>query len=192
MIFDFCSYGNENYYDTVIKAIPSFFQYYDPLFAPQKTIITMDYPTIYPIQNQKGIDAIATYVEYICYEQRFMNALPQEYICDVLYNYQANYRKQFYNICRIVLRHILGHMMIGKKLGEQITENDYDTLKSMILKNDKHWLASKLSDCLDELMLKKYGNDRELKDYLQYDLKDFTVEIQNAALNNALRRVIVL
>lgn len=45
MIEKFDSYGNENYFDTVAKAIPGFFKYYDAKFSPQSTIITMDYPT---------------------------------------------------------------------------------------------------------------------------------------------------
>ena len=41
MIEKFDSYGNENYFDTVAKAIPGFFKYYDAKFSPQSTIITM-------------------------------------------------------------------------------------------------------------------------------------------------------
>ena len=39
----------------------------------------MDYPTIRPIADETGINAVAKYVEYISYEQRFLRALPQEY-----------------------------------------------------------------------------------------------------------------
>ncbi len=192
MIADFYDYGNENYRDTVIKAIAGFFQYYDPVFAPQETIISMDYPTIYPIENLKGIDAIATYIEYIGFEQRFLNALPQGYIYGVLYNYQTNYRKQFYNICRIIFRHILGHMLIGKRLGESVSQEDYEILTSLILKNDKDCLETMLLKYLNILILGQYDNDDALKNYLQYDIKDFIVEAKNAASNNTLKRVIVL
>ena len=40
----FDGYNNRNYKDTVEKAIPGFFKYYDPKFAPMDNIITMDYP----------------------------------------------------------------------------------------------------------------------------------------------------
>lgn len=56
MVISFCAYGNENYHDTVIKALPGFFRYYDALYAPQNTIITMDYPTLRSIQKVSGIE----------------------------------------------------------------------------------------------------------------------------------------
>ncbi len=108
MIIDFCAYGNDNYRKTVERAIPGFFQYYDAKFAPRETIITMDYPTICPIADETGINAVAKYVEYISCEQRFLEALPQEYVCDILFRFQTDYGKQFYNICQIIIRHILG------------------------------------------------------------------------------------
>ena len=55
IIVDFCGYGNRNYEATVQKAIPEFFLYYDAQFAPQETIITMDYPTICPVSGKCGI-----------------------------------------------------------------------------------------------------------------------------------------
>ena len=116
MIMEFCAFGNENYRETVEKAIPGFFRYYDAKFAPRETIITMDYPTICPITDETGINAVAKYVEYIFYEQKFLRALPQEYVCDILFRFQPDYGKQFYNICQIIIRHILGHMLIGEPL----------------------------------------------------------------------------
>ena len=61
LIVDFNAFGNENYYDTVTKGIIGFFRYYDARFAPQDTILTMDYPTIRPIVRLNGIDAIEKY-----------------------------------------------------------------------------------------------------------------------------------
>lgn len=144
MVQDFCAYGNENYLDTVTKAIPAFFRYYDVRFMPQETLITMDYPTICPIIGKSGIDAIESYLEYISLEQTFMNALPREYVYGVLFKFQANYRKQFYNICTILLRHILGHMMIGKSLGEEGTKEDYELIQAMLLNNDPNKIEMRL------------------------------------------------
>lgn len=107
MVVDFCAYGNENCQDTVTEGIYAFFRYYDALFAPQETIITMDYPTIRPIIGSSGIDAIESYVKAISLEQQFLHAIPQETVYRILQQYQTDYHKQFYNICSIVLRHIL-------------------------------------------------------------------------------------
>ena len=43
LLSHFSAYGNENYYDTVVKGIAGFFTCYDVRFSPQETIITMDY-----------------------------------------------------------------------------------------------------------------------------------------------------
>ena len=192
MIEKFNAYGNENYNDTVNKAIPQFFRYYDARFAPQETIITMDYPTICPITDCSGIDAIEKYVEYIFYEQKFLGALPQEYVQEVLLRYQAGYKKQFYNICSIILRHILGNMMIGKRLGQVPTEDDYEMLQAIILQHGSRWIEDAFSKILRRLIKEKYRGDSIMEKYLQADLQNFASEIRVAALNNCVQRVVVL
>jgi hypothetical protein len=102
MITDFCGYGNENYEDTVRKALPGFFLYYDARFAPQETVITMDYPTLGFDEQLEGIDAISQYVNDICLEQQFMGKFPEEYVVNALESYQKTYRRQFYNLCEIL------------------------------------------------------------------------------------------
>ena len=111
MIVDFCGYGNRNYEATVKKAIPGFFLYYDAQFAPQETIITMDYPTICPVSGKCGIDAIEIYVKYISYEQRFMGAFQRQYVCEILGRNQSDHKNGFSNMCRVILRHVLGHLL---------------------------------------------------------------------------------
>lgn len=192
MIEKFNSYGNENYYDTVTKAIPGFFCYYDARFAPQETIITMDYPTICPITDCSGIDAIEKYIQYISYEQKFLGALPQEYVQEVLFRYQAGYKKQFYNICSIILRHILGNMMIGKSLGQVPTEDDYEMLQAIILQHDKKWIEVAFSNLLERMILERFDKDKELERYLQGDIQDFVTELSESVKNNYLKRRIVL
>ena len=192
MIEQFDAYGNENYYDTVIKALPGFFRYYDARFAPQETIITMDYPTICPVTDSSGIDAIEKYVQYISFEQQFMGALPQEYIQEVLFRYQAGYKKQFYNICNIIFRHILGNMMIGKSLGQLSTEEDYEMLQEIILQHESEWIEDAFSKLLKRLIEEKYSGDSLLESYLKADLQNFMTEIRVAAKNNCVQRVVAL
>lgn len=187
MIPDFCAYGNENYQATVEKAIPEFFRYYDARFAPQETIITMDYPTICPIVELSGIDAIARYVEFISYEQKFLSALPREYVSRVLQQFHSDYREHFFNICNIVLRHILCHMLIGKPLGEKMTEEDDATIKAIIGKQSREELEKTMSGLIHDLICRKYGSDLALENYLQKDSRDFVVELRVAAEHNSFR-----
>lgn len=192
MIENFNAYGNENYHDTVTKAIPGFFQYYDARFAPQETIITMDYPTICPITDCSGIDAIAKYVEYISYEQKFLGVFSQEYVQEVLFRYQVSYKKQFCNICSIILRHILGHMMIGKRLGKEAFEEDYELLQANILQFESRRIVENFSSLLKRLIQEKYHGNNLMEDYLRADLQNFTTEICVAAQNNCIKKVVVL
>lgn len=192
MIMEFCAYGNENYELSVERAIPGFFRYYDAKFAPRETIITMDYPTICPITDETGINAVAKYVEYISYEQRFLRALPQEYVCDILFRFQPDYGKQFYNICQIIIRHILGHMLIGEPLGNRAGEKEYATLGKLILETDAEHLEKLIERLLHQLIFEKYEGDQMLECYLQADIRNFTVEVQNAARNNVVKKVVVL
>lgn len=207
MIIDFNSYGNENYHATVTLAIPEFFRRYDARFAPQETLITMDYPTIRPITDCGGIDAISKYVEYIACEQRFLRALPAAYICEVLYQFQADYRKQFYNICRVVLRHVLGKMLMvmlsemplqetkmQKEAWEAtrkvIRECNYERMSQCILAQDKQWLVETFSQLLEKLIQEKYHADKQLEEYLRADLKDFAAELWFATQNDSVQRVV--
>lgn len=183
MIIDFNSYGNENYHATVTRAIPEFFKRFDARFAPQETLITLDYPTICPIKDCSGMDAISKYVEYIACEQRFLEALPEEYICEVLYQFQANYRKQFYNICRVVLRHILGKMLMTMLPKER-------NFRQYILAYDKQWLEENFSQLLKKLIQEKYHADKQLEEYLRADLKDFAAELWVAGQNDSVQRVV--
>lgn len=192
MIVNFTAFGNENYYETVTKGISGFFQYYDDRFDPQDTILTMDYPTIRPIVQLTGIDAIEKYIEYITLEQRFMSALPQEYIVEILTRFQKSYRKQFYNICSIILRHILGNMLIQKSLSTAHSEKDYEMLQKVIVTKGRENLKDTLTLLLQRLIQEKYQNDVLMISYLQGDIEDYTVELCMAQSNKQLPKVVVL
>ncbi len=84
LVSRFCSYGCRNYEDVMTKGLPEFFRRYDPLFAPQKTILTLDYPTLLPVEGLSGIDAIEQYLNNISLEQRFLGAFDESCVCEVL------------------------------------------------------------------------------------------------------------
>lgn len=191
MIVDFCGYGNRNYEETVEKAIPGFFLYYDAQFAPQDTIITMDYPTICPISGKYGIDAIEIYVKYISYEQKFMGAFPRQYVYEILGRDQE-YRNGFHNICRVMLRHVLGHLLIKKGFREEVRERDYKKLCDLVISSSGQRLRKILPELLEQLINEKYDVNMGMENYLLYDLDDFVVEMKNAAENNVMQQVIVL
>ena len=192
MIVDFCGYGNRNYEATVEKAIPGFFLYYDAQFAPQETIITMDYPTICPVTGKSGIDAIETYVKYISFEQKFMGAFQRQYIYEVLERDHIDYKNRFDNICRVILRHVLGHLLIKKGFFEETGKQDYDKLCDLVISRSGQQLREVLMGLLEKLVNEKYDADMGMRDYLACDLDDFVVEMQNAAEHDVMQQVILL
>lgn len=192
MIVDFCAYGNRNYEETVEKAISGFFLYYDVQFAPQETIITMDYPTICPVSGIIGIDAIERYVQYITYEQKFMGAFQRQYIDEVLGRDRADHKNGFDNICRVMLRHVFGHLLIKKGFREDVSAQDYKKLGDLVIGSSGQRLREILSGLLEQLINEKYDADAGMRDYFLCDLDDFLVEIRNAAENDVLQQVIVL
>ena len=192
MIFSFNAYGNENYYDTVTKAIPGFFQFYNARFSPQDHLITMDYPTLAPLGDKRGITAIETYLKDICMEQRFLHKIPEDDVISVLTGFQANYKRQFYNICRIILRHLLGSALIGKTIGEYTRKEKYEELREMVLSGEKWQLERLLVNILKSLIKQQYVGDEKLFWYLMQDIKDFVTELFVAAKEGRIERVVRL
>ena len=120
-----------------------------------------------------------------------MKALPQEYVYDVLFRFQTDYRKQFYNICRIILRHILVHMMCEKGLERNFVHTEYERLEEIVLQHDKSWMKMLLMDYLQKLIQEKYDNDIGMKNYLSADINDFVSDLYAAVLNGYLKKIVV-
>lgn len=157
----FCAYGSENYSDTVLKGLAEFFKWYDPVLAPQETILTLDYPVLKDLSAYSGIDAIWLYLQCICLEQKFMGAFEERCVREVLTGYDRHYEKQFYNICSVLLRHVL-----RKGLKEE-------ELKAA----SKQELLQRMEELLGLLVREGFQGDQMLFSYLKLDLKDFVTAL---------------
>ena len=102
LIVFFDHYENENYRDTVERALPGFFLYYDARFAPMDTIITMDYPVYGMDRNLEGIDRIQQYVDAIWEEQSYLMKLPRDEVIDILRAFHPRYEREFFNLWEVV------------------------------------------------------------------------------------------
>lgn len=98
----FDHYGNRNYRDTVEKALPGFFLYYDVKFAPTENIITMDYPVFGMDMNLEGIDMIRQYIDVIWEEQLFLKQFPRNDITSKLRSFHPHYEREYFNVREIV------------------------------------------------------------------------------------------
>lgn len=183
----FDSYGSICYEETIKKGMPAFFQYYDARFAPQDTVITLDYPTIQSIYDLQGVDAIDTYLTYISSEQLFLSKLPRQYVLNVLIAYEEGYEELFDNITRIVYRSMMGHLLSNKPLSEQgYSHEQYENLAIAITMRTNKELKEQVESILTKLIQTQYENNQHLLHYLCSDLDDFVIEIRNAADHNVL------
>lgn len=152
----------------------------------------MDYPTICPVTGKSGIDAIETYVKYISFEQKFMGAFQRQYIYEVLGRDHADHKNGFDNICRVILRYVLGHLLIKKGFREEVSEQDYEKLCDLVISSSEQQLREVFIGLLEQLVNEKYDADMGMRDYLACDLDDLVVEMQNAAEHDVMQQVIVL
>lgn len=102
MQLHFDSYGNRCLYDTFVKGMPEFFKWYDIRFAPQDTILTLDYPVGRDLTAYTGIDRIYEYLVCIKQEQEFLGTFPRDYVIDILKEYNPFYEDMIDNICEAV------------------------------------------------------------------------------------------
>ena len=79
LMMDFEDYGLDCLKDTVRKGILAFIRSYDVKFAPQETLLTLDYPVLADLHRLSGIDAVSEYVNCICLEQNFLKKLDYSY-----------------------------------------------------------------------------------------------------------------
>lgn len=191
LIDRFCAYGNRNYDATITKALSGFFIYYDALFAPHETIITMDYPTIRRITGCSGIDAVEKYVKCISLEQQFLGAFPEDYVRGVLKTYKEDYEFHYFNLCSIFFRHVLCKMLIGRDAGEQTAESLYIVCKKLVTGHSKEQLQELFCKITARIIQEKWGAAQELSDYLKADIPDFVTElcvaVENRRVLNYLR-----
>lgn len=197
MISSFNSYGNENYQDTVTRAIPGFFRLYDVRFAPQDTVITMDYPVLggpYTDEGKSitGIDAIKKYVEDISLEQLFLGRFPENYVIDVLYEFQKDYKKQFYNICEIILRHVLANLLINANPDDTDTAKKHIKILETLRNMTKTELRQKLTCILEIFITEQYSDNHKLYDYLNRDTDEYSDRLLFGVKHDCMRQIVVL
>ena len=198
----FLDYGNRNLRDTFGMALPGFLERYDLKYAPQETIITMDYPVLSKSSGLTGILAIEQYLNAIAVEQSFLQRFPEEYVKGILIRFQKDYQSQFFNLGRIVLRHLLGCMLIGKRLGEMSVEKDYIELRGLVEQSTEEDLRKQLLflvSGLDRKSEKEESKDksepemwRHIGEYLSCDIRDFVTELKMGAAHDCLERIVIL
>ncbi len=193
LITYFKAYGNHNYEDTVKKAISGFFIHYDSAFYPQNTIITCDYATIIPVCDirQTGIDLIDIYLSYIELEQSFLQKLPDDFIYDLLFQNDCDYKNQFYNISAVVFRTLLGCMVVGKNIMEK-RKDTYEQLFEIVQKSNIEELRNLFDQASMVLFQRMYDNPVELHQYFQNEITELSARLKQVKDVRNIKNILVL
>ncbi|MEE0434820.1 MAG: DUF6179 domain-containing protein [Peptococcaceae bacterium] len=116
LLATFDNYGNQYLEDMVVKGLPAFFKWYDPQFAPQRTILTLDYPLLADYTQTSGIDRIALVVDALCVEQAFLHIFSRELVLTLLAKQKEAMAEPVENLCEPLLLALVAHGLVGEPL----------------------------------------------------------------------------
>ena len=162
LILEFCDYGNECLRDTIVEGIPAFFREYDIKYAPQDTILTLDYPVFCDLSSYTGIDAVFLYVKCIAQEQKFLKNFSQEHVREVLCRYHTEYELMIENICGVILAYAVENILKKSELTGL---------------SRKEWKI-KVREAIRRLAHQMYPGDEELSRYLLEEADNIAVRME--------------
>lgn len=176
---DFHWYENRCLHDTFVTAMPEFFKWYDIRFEPQNTILTLDYPVLSDLSGYTGVDKIYEYICCICLEQRFLHKFSETYVKKLLADYHRGYRDLADNLCEIVLRAVIRHILAGKPFGEQdLNREDLIKIQEILQQDSVKNISDKLSHALASFLKKYYDDGGELTAYLTQAVPGIVIRMQ--------------
>lgn len=191
IIIDFKDYGNHAYHDTVVKGIPEFFKWYDPVLNPRNHIILIDYNVLEPLYDMEGIDLIYRYLICIQMEQKFLRYFPEEYIREVLVLHHCDYEELIINLCGVLLKKVLVNKLINTRLDKMEYDTaDYHKLSEIICQLNKEELEERLYSYLQAFINDIYSGDRDLYRYLANEISNISTELINAVKNHCYSNLI--
>ena len=182
IIEHFDDYGCKNYRDTILSGIPAFFTWYDPRFAPQNHILTLDYPVPGMDCHEKGVDLILYYLEEIAYEQNFLHCFHRHGIINLLESICPDYEELYLdNVCQAVLLRSLACMVTESPLFELKLEgegrNETGAYFADMALESVEMHVSRMLDFLEKTAMKEAYKGR-----FQSSTHDLAVRITNHVL----------
>lgn len=179
LIVDFKDYGSVCLRDTIRQGIPAFLDNYDFRFAPQETLLTLDYPILRDDTSRSGISRVLSYVQCICLEQKFLKKINEHDIAETLRRYQRDYEHLIENICEIILQDMIGHMILDKPLQEEgLSREDLAVLKEILAGKTAEQVRAYALKALEQLVARYYDGDRDMLEYLSCGIPDIVIRIQ--------------
>lgn len=177
-ISDFQDFGCVCLKDTIVKEIPLFLLHYDAKYAPQETLIALDYPILKHLGNASGIDVVLDYVNCICLEQRFLKKFDIAYVTGTLRWYHEEYGHLIENLCSILLQSIIGHMMLHKPLNDfRYTDDDQVHMNHLLERKSLAEVKTAIAEMIAELIGRYFDNDILLQEYLSLVIPDIAARL---------------
>ncbi len=193
LITDFDDYGCDCLKDTIVHGIPVFLQRYDTKFAPQETLLTLDYPVLDDAGSSSGIDRVLEYVRCVSLEQQFLRPFDRAYVIGILRSYHEKYEILIENICVIVLQNLIGHMMLDKPIhGRGFDSEDFAHVEIILKDKSIEEIQIYLDRMLHILVERYYGSDTTLYHYLCRAILDMAVRIKCSLQNHSLDKIFLI
>ena len=184
---DFSDYGNRCLRDTFMEGIPEFFKWYDVKYAPQDTILTLDYPVLQDISHYTGIDRIYGFLNCIRLEQRFLHFFPADVVTRILTSFNGMYEEMIENVCETVFTVVTGRGFLQKILPEYGFSGENE-MKEYLSGSRTEEIRAGLEQAGAFFLKGAFGEDLELREYLFHALPGMAARLKNAAENGGLWR----
>lgn len=176
---EFDSYGNRCLADTFVRGMPEFFKWYDMKYAPQDTILTLDYPVLSDLAGYTGIDKIYEFLACIRLEQKFLRVFPRDYVLDELRRYDTSCNDMINNLCDIMLESIVRQIYAGKPLLERcIEEEDFTPIQEKLSAMEVSELSGQIGGMTAAFIKEYCGNDEALSAYLALCADNIAVRLK--------------
>ncbi len=176
LILDFRDYGSVCLHDTIRQGIPAFLERYDDRYAPQETLLTLDYPILVDYGALSGVSRVLNYVQCICLEQKFLQKMDEGYVIKILRAYQRDY----------------AYMMLDKPLQEiGFGKEELASLEDILAEKTKEQISAFAFKAMEQLT-GKYYDDNDLLLYLNSSLPDIVTRIQCSLQNHCLGNLFVI
>ncbi len=177
LISDFQDFGSICLKATV-KGIPLFLLHYDAVYAPQETLLALDYPVLKDPGNASGVDAVLEYVNCLCLEQRFLNTFDTAFVIDTLCRYHEDYGHLVENLCPILLQSMIVHMILHKPFNvSSYTEEDLAHMNHFLEGKSPAEVNAAIAEMIAELIARYFDGDTLLQEYLSLAIPDIAARL---------------
>lgn len=180
-------FENQCLYDTFVKGLPEFFKWYDVLFYPQNEIVSLDYPVLKDISDDRGVDKVYEFLKCIELEQMFLERFPTAYVIKILSRYDDQYREMMGNICEIVFTSVVGHMLTGIPLSDvAFQEGDYQKIQDIFVHSELCEIERSVRQTVKAFVLEYYGDCGDLETYLEGAIHGILIRMDHAARDTGI------